>query len=161
MAAARPRTLGEIHPDTVAPYLGHYDNAELMQRCLEMTLDYLKTRQQFGVAIGSFQALQHRAVDLFIQQQLARHATAAAIRTATSGVSGTALSLAASSAKSRAAHAALMIGTQAIQLHGAIGFTDEYDLGLYVNRIVRLAASLGNAAWHRKRYADLGEGARS
>jgi alkylation response protein AidB-like acyl-CoA dehydrogenase len=132
----------------------------LMQRCLEMTLDYLKMRQQFGAAIGSFQALQHRAVDLFIQQELARHATAAAMREAATGASGPALSIAASSAKSRAAHAGLMIGTQAIQLHGAIGFTDEYDLGLYVNRMVRLAASLGNAAWHRRRFADLSEGAR-
>ncbi|KZD08973.1 acyl-CoA dehydrogenase family protein [Oceanibaculum pacificum] len=131
----------------------------LMQRALDMTLDYLKTRQQFGVAIGSFQALQHRSVDLFIQQELARHATAAAIQKAEAGAAGRDLSLAASSAKARAAEAAMTIGTQAIQLHGAIGFTDEYDLGLYVNRIVRLAASLGNAAWHRRRFGDLSEGA--
>lgn len=131
----------------------------LMQRSLEMTLEYLKTRQQFGAAIGSFQALQHRSVDLFIQQELARHATDAAVAKAEQGVTGKALSLAASSAKARAAQAAMLIGTQAIQLHGAIGFTDEYDLGLYVNRTVRLAAMLGNAAWHRNRFGDLSEGA--
>lgn len=125
----------------------------LMQRALEMTLDYLRTRRQFDAPIGSFQALQHRAVDLFIQQELARHATAAAVRTAAGAGHGRALSRAASSAKARAAHAALLIATQAIQLHGAIGFTDEYDLGLYVNRIVRLAASFGNAAEHRRRFA--------
>ncbi|WP_439514244.1 acyl-CoA dehydrogenase family protein [Oceanibaculum nanhaiense] len=135
----------------------------LMQRSLEMTLEYLKTRQQFGAAIGSFQALQHRSVDLFIQQELARHATDAAVakadRGANQGVTGKALSLVASSAKARAAQAAMLIGTQAIQLHGAIGFTDEYDLGLYMNRTVRLAAMLGNAAWHRRRFGDLSEGA--
>lgn len=131
----------------------------LMQRALEMTLEYLKTRQQFGAAIGSFQALQHRSVDLFIQQELARHATDAAVQKAEQGTTGKALSLAASSAKARAAQAAMLIGTQAIQLHGAIGFTDEYDLGLYMNRTVRLAATLGNAAWHRRRFGDLSEGA--
>ena len=131
----------------------------LMQRSLEMTLEYLKTRQQFGAAIGSFQALQHRSVDLFIQQELARHATDAAVQKAEQGATGKALSLAASSAKARAAQAAMLIGTQAIQLHGAIGFTDEYDLGLYMNRTVRLAATLGNAAWHRNRFGDMSEGA--
>ncbi|WP_300302413.1 acyl-CoA dehydrogenase family protein [Ferrovibrio sp.] len=131
----------------------------LMQRALELTLDYMRTRQQFGVAIGSFQALQHRAVDLFIQNELARHAKAAAVRAVEHGAQGKALSLVASSAKSRAAHAGLLISTQAIQLHGAIGFTDEYDLGLYVNRMIRLAASLGNAAEHRRRFGDLSEGA--
>lgn len=131
----------------------------LMQRSLEMTLEYLKTRHQFGAAIGSFQALQHRSVDLFIQQELARHATEAAVQKAEHGATGKALSLAASSAKARAGEAAMLIGTQAVQLHGAIGFTDEYDLGLYVNRTVRLAATLGNAAWHRSRFGDLSEGA--
>lgn len=131
----------------------------LMQRSLEMTLEYLKTRQQFGAAIGSFQALQHRSVDLFIQQELARHATDAAVDKAEQGATGKALSLAASSAKARAGEAAMLIGTQAVQLHGAIGFTDEYDLGLYMNRTVRLAATLGNAAWHRRRFGDLSEGA--
>lgn len=131
----------------------------LMQRSLAMTLDYLKTRQQFGAAIGSFQALQHRCVDLFVQQELARHATAAAVRAADAGAAGKVLSRAASSAKSRAGLAAMRIATEAIQLHGAIGVTDEYDLGLYVNRIVRLAASLGNAAWHRHRFDRMSEGA--
>lgn len=131
----------------------------LMSHALDMTLDYLRTRTQFGVPIGSFQALQHRSVDLFIQKELARHATEAAVRAADGGAVGTALSVAASSAKARAAHAGMLIATQSIQLHGAIGFTDEYDLGLYVNRIVRLAASLGNAAEHRRRFGALSEGA--
>lgn len=131
----------------------------LMQRSFDLTLEYLRTRKQFGAAIGSFQALQHRAVDLYIQQELARHATNAAVRMAAGGALGNSLALAASSAKARAAHAGLLIGTQAIQLHGAIGFTDEYDLGLYVNRIVRLTASLGNAADHRRRFGALSEGA--
>ena len=130
----------------------------LMQRAFAMTLEYLRIRQQFGAPIGRYQALQHRCVDLFIQQELARHAVAVAVRAADQGATGQRLALAASSAKSRAAHAAMLIANDAIQLHGAIGFTDEYDLGLYVNRTLRLAASLGNAAWHRRRYADLSEG---
>jgi alkylation response protein AidB-like acyl-CoA dehydrogenase len=128
----------------------------LMDRALEMTLDYLRTRRQFGKPIGSFQALQHRAVDIWIQRQLARAAVDAAVRTLDSPTStATARQQAASSAKSRASHAALMLCTQAVQLHGAIGFTDEYDLGLYLNRALNLSAWLGNAAEHRRRYGAL------
>ena len=130
----------------------------LMDRALEMTLDYLRTRRQFGKPIGSFQALQHRAVDIWIQRQLARAAVDAAVRTLDSPTStAAARQLAASSAKSRASHAALMLCTQAVQLHGAIGFTDEYDLGLYLNRALNLSAWLGNAAEHRRRYGALAQ----
>ena len=128
----------------------------LAERMLEMTLEYLRTRQQFGKPIGSFQALQHRAVDLWIQGELAKAAVAAAERVLEdSSAAPVARSLAASSAKARAAEAALTIGKQAIQLHGAIGMTDEYDLALYFNRALTLSAWMGNAAEHRRRYAAL------
>lgn len=128
----------------------------LMDRALEITLDYLRTRKQFGKPIGSFQALQHRAVDIWIQRQLARAAVDAAVRTLDkTGSSANARQLAASSAKSRAAHAAMLLCSQAVQLHGAIGFTDEYELGLYFNRALALSAWLGNAAEHRRRYGAL------
>ena len=130
----------------------------VMSRALDMTLEYMKTRVQFDKPIGSFQALQHRAVDIWIQRQLARAAVDAAVRTLDSPTStAAARQLAASSAKSRASHAALMLCTQAVQLHGAIGFTDEYDLGLYLNRALNLSAWLGNAAEHRRRYGALAQ----
>jgi alkylation response protein AidB-like acyl-CoA dehydrogenase len=128
----------------------------LMERCLDLTLEYLKTRQQFGQPIGAFQALQHRAVDMWIQKQL----TEAALRSALDvfddpAADDRARMLAASSVKSRASQAALYVCGQAVQLHGAIGFTDECELGVYVNRGLALAARYGNAAWHRRRYGEL------
>lgn len=126
----------------------------MMDRMQEMTLEYLRTRQQFGKAIGSFQALQHRSVDLWMQKQLA-HAAVNAAAAAFSTLSPEARSAAASAAKSRASDAALLIGKQSIQMHGAIGVTDEYDLGLYVNRSLTLAAWLGNGAVHRRRFGEL------
>ncbi|MEM8974798.1 MAG: acyl-CoA dehydrogenase family protein [Pseudomonadota bacterium] len=128
----------------------------MMDRSLELTLDYLKVRKQFGQAIGSFQVLQHRAVDLWMQKEVARHATEAAIKALDSeSVTPTARAISASSAKARVGEVALKMANETVQLHGAIGFTDEYDLGLYVNRILAAAPYLGNAADHRKRYGEL------
>lgn len=126
----------------------------MMDRMLEMTQEYLRTRQQFGKAIGSFQALQHRAVDLWMQKQLS-HAAVSVAAANFASLSPDARSAAASGAKSRASDAALLIGKQAIQMHGAIGVTDEYDLGLYVNRTLTLSAWLGNGATHRRRFGEL------
>jgi alkylation response protein AidB-like acyl-CoA dehydrogenase len=128
----------------------------LMDRALEMTLDYLRTRQQFGKPIGSFQALQHRAVDIWIQLKLAGAVLDASVRRFDSpGADAQARASAASSAKSRAAHAALVLCNQAVQLHGAIGYTDDYDLGLYLNRVLTISGWLGNATEHRRRYSAL------
>jgi alkylation response protein AidB-like acyl-CoA dehydrogenase len=129
----------------------------LMERVIELTLDYLRTRKQFGKAIGSFQVLQHRAVDLWIQKELSRAAVTAAVR-AFPNASLVVRGAAASGVKARASQAAMLVCNQAIQLHGAIGFTDEYDLGLYVNRALVLSAWLGNATEHRRRYAQLESG---
>ncbi len=127
-----------------------------MDRALELTLDYLRTRKQFGKPIGSFQALQHRAVDLWIHRQVTRAVVDAAIRAFDSPASDArARTLAASSAKARAAQSALLLSNQTIQLHGAIGTTDEYDLGLYVNRALTLSAWMGNASEHRRRFGAL------
>lgn len=128
----------------------------LMDRALDITLEYLKVRKQFGQAIGSFQVLQHRAVDLWMQKEVAGHATEAAIRAVgAAGINPVARAIAASSAKARVGEVALKMANETVQLHGAIGFTDEYDLGLYVNRILTCVPYLGNAADHRNRYGDL------
>ncbi|HEY5292219.1 MAG TPA: acyl-CoA dehydrogenase family protein [Burkholderiales bacterium] len=130
----------------------------LMDCALDMTLEYLRTRVQFGKPIGSFQALQHRAVDLYIQKELSRAALNAAAATLDDpGCTPAARAAAASGAKARASQAALAICGEALQMHGAIGYTDEYDLGLYLNRALVLSAWLGNASAHRSRYATLSD----
>jgi alkylation response protein AidB-like acyl-CoA dehydrogenase len=126
-----------------------------MKRANEMSLDYMKTRVQFGKAIGSFQALQHRAVDLYIQQELADAVLRDVIGQLDDAPADIARALAASRAKSRCADAALAITRAAIQFHGAIGFTEDCDVGLYVKRAMTVSAWLGNARTHRARYARL------
>ena len=125
---------------------------------LEMTLEYLRTRVQFGKPIGSYQALQHRAVDMYIQKELTRATLAAAVATLEDpDCTPEQRAAAASSAKARATQAALAVCKEALQMHGAIGYTDELDLGLYFNRTLVLSAWLGNAGAHRSRYAALAQ----
>ncbi|HSB49455.1 MAG TPA: acyl-CoA dehydrogenase family protein [Burkholderiales bacterium] len=133
--------------------------AGVMERSLEMSLEYLKTRVQFGKPIGSFQALQHRAVDLHIHQELASAVLEEALGVLDRGPAAPARAAAASRVKARCADAAARITREAIQLHGAIGFTDEFDAGLYLKRALVLTAWLGSASWHRRRYARLASGA--
>ena len=125
----------------------------IMGRALEMTLEYMKTRVQFGKPIGSFQVLQHRAVDLYIQQELSSAVLADCLNVLDEEPDARMRSAAASRAKARCTDAALLITRQAIQLHGAIGFTEDCDVGLYVKRAMTLAAWLGNGNAHRRRYA--------
>ena len=133
--------------------------AGVMERALEMSLDYLRTRVQFGKPIGSFQALQHRAVDLHIQKELAAAVLDEGLTALDRGPGPDARAAIASRLKARCADAALKITREAIQLHGAIGFTDDYDAGLYLKRAMTLAAWLGGSVWHRRRYARLTAGA--
>ena len=126
----------------------------LSVRALDMTLDYLRQRKQFGKAIGSFQALQHRAVDLYVTTQMMRAAIDRAARVF-EGADARDKALIASACKARCSDGALAIAKEAIQMHGAIGYTDEHDIGLFVRRAIKLAAWLGNGAQHRKRYAAL------
>lgn len=133
-----------------------------MERALELTLDYLKTRRQFGQAIGSFQVLQHRTVDLWMKMQVTQHALNAALRRAMApDVPRDARALAVSGLKARTAEEAHKMANETVQLHGAIGYTDEYDLSLYVNRSLTLAPYLGNASEHRRRYDTLKQTARA
>lgn len=127
----------------------------VMSLAFEMTLDYLRTRVQFGKPIGSFQALQHRAADLYVQQQLASAVLDEAIASLDKEPDARTRSALASRVKARCSDAASKITRAAIQLHGAIGFTDEYDAGLYLKRAIVLTAWLGGASWHRRRYARL------
>ena len=122
---------------------------------LDMTLEYLRTRRQFGRPIGSFQALQHRAVDLFIRKRVGEAVVHEALEAFDAAETAEERARAASRAKYRSSEAALLVARQAIQLHGAIGFTDESDVGLYLNRALVLAARHGNAQWHARRLGRL------
>ena len=127
----------------------------VMDRAFAITLDYLKTRQQFGRAIGSFQALQHRAADLKIQVALTRASVEAAAAVLDAGATGPVRQAAVSRAKARASEAAMVVCRQAIQLHGGIGYTDEADPGLFLRKAMVLANLYGSAALHRARFANL------
>ncbi len=127
----------------------------IMERSFAITLDYLRTRKQFGKPIGSFQALQHRAADLKLQIALTRASVESAAATLDSGAPLVQRRVAVSRAKARASEAAMLVTRQAIQLHGGIGYTDEYDVGLYLRKAMVLANSFGSARWHRTRFAAL------
>ncbi|MBP1847247.1 alkylation response protein AidB-like acyl-CoA dehydrogenase [Rhizobium petrolearium] len=127
----------------------------IMGRAFAITLDYLKTRVQFGQPIGHFQALQHRAVDMEIEIGLTRAVLRDAVEAFDSGDDCRRI---VSRAKARAADAAMLVTRQAVQLHGAIGYTEEADIGLFLRRAMVLAPRYGSAGFHRQRYGGLTEG---
>ncbi len=127
----------------------------VMDRVFGITLDYLKTREQFGRKIGSFQALQHRSADLKIQVSLARATVNAAAATQDNSADARVRMAAVSRAKARASDAASIVTRGCIQLHGGIGYTDAADPGLFLRKMMVLAPAYGNAALHRARFRDL------
>lgn len=125
----------------------------IADQAFDTTLDYLKTRVQFGAIIGSFQALQHRAADLFGELQLARSAVEAALVAIDND--DPALPRLASLAKAIVGETVHAISQQMVQLHGGIGMTHEHDAGLYLKRARVAAQCYGSTAWHRERWARL------
>ena len=123
-----------------------------MDRVFGITLEYLKTREQFGKKIGSFQALQHRSADLQIQLALTRAVVEAAARTMDTAKDPRVRQAAVSRAKARASEAASVMTRGCIQLHGGIGYTDAADPGLFLRKMMVLAPMFGSAALHRARY---------
>jgi alkylation response protein AidB-like acyl-CoA dehydrogenase len=124
-----------------------------MSQIFDMTLAYLKTRVQFGVLIGTFQALKHRAARLFMEIELARSATMAAARAADEGAAD--FTQLVSLAKARCSDAYILAANEGIQMHGGIGMTDEHDAGFYLKRARVAEMTFGDAAWHRNRWARL------
>ena len=124
-----------------------------MSQVFEDTLDYLKTREQFGVVIGSFQALKHRAANVFMEIELCRSAVMAAATAAGAGEGD--LPLLVSLAKARCSDAFVLATNEGVQMHGGIGMTDEHDAGLYMKRARAAEMTFGDAAWHRDRWARL------
>lgn len=127
----------------------------LSRAALSNTMDYLRTRQQFNRTIGSFQGLQHRAADLYIQQELSVAALKRAVADFEAAETQEQRSIAASRAKARCSSAAMQIVKEAVQMHGGIGYTDEHSIGIYLKRALTLSAWLGNSAEHRARFAAL------
>jgi alkylation response protein AidB-like acyl-CoA dehydrogenase len=119
---------------------------------LDMTLEYIKVRQQFGKPLGSFQALQHRAADCFVDIELNRSLI---YRVSSAWDAGQCHPAMVSATKARATRCALETTRAALQLHGAIGYTDEHDIGLYYKRAVVLAALYGNDDNHTNRFSRL------
>ncbi|MBA1204989.1 acyl-CoA dehydrogenase [Pseudomonas capeferrum] len=135
--------------------------AELLgaaQQLFQTTLDYLKTRVQFDVPIGSFQALQHRAAQLYVDLALARSAVMAGLAALDAhelndAQRGRLVSL----AKWKAGDTAIKVANEAVQMHGGIGVTDELDVGLYLKRVRVAQACLGDRDFHCERYSALDE----
>ncbi len=133
-------------------------SAELLGTSCEAfdrTIEYLKTREQFGVPIGSFQALKHRAADLFCELELSRSVVLEALRAADEGRAD--VPKLASAAKARCSDTAVRVACEALQMHGGIGMTDEEEIGFFLKRARAAELTLGDAAYHRDRFARLSQ----
>ncbi|MBC7455090.1 MAG: acyl-CoA dehydrogenase, partial [Massilia sp.] len=119
----------------------------------DRTIDYLKTREQFGQKIGSFQSLQHRAAHLFCEVELARSATLRAL-TALDDKDDRA-SLFASLAKAKSGEVAKLATNEGVQMHGGIGMTDDFDIGFYMKRARAAQETFGDIAFHGDRLARI------
>jgi alkylation response protein AidB-like acyl-CoA dehydrogenase len=125
-----------------------------MQTVLMMTRNYLTERKQFGVAIGTFQALQHRAVDMFVETELGK-STAILAMLKVSDENSDERRRAISAAKVQLAVSGGYVVRQGTQLHGGIGVTDEHDVGLYFKRMHILSTLFGDEVFHTARFAAL------
>jgi alkylation response protein AidB-like acyl-CoA dehydrogenase len=124
----------------------------VMGKAQEITLDYLRTRKQFGKLIGSFQALQHQAANIYVRIEATRSLV---FQIAASNEVYSIDPTMAIAAKAKASEDAIAVGQNCIQLHGGIGFTDEHDIGLFLKRAMLLSSQFGNAAAQRRRYVAI------
>jgi alkylation response protein AidB-like acyl-CoA dehydrogenase len=141
------RTLDALRAGAAAEQLG------LGYGAMERTVDYLKERRQFGVAIGSFQALQHRAAHLYAELEVARSAVLKAQQLIDAG--SPVATQAVSVAKAMTDFAATLAVQEGVQLHGGVGMTDEFDIGLFMKRAKVLSMLYGDADYHADRLASL------
>jgi alkylation response protein AidB-like acyl-CoA dehydrogenase len=129
------------------------ESVGVAQGSFDMTATYLKQRKQFGELIGSFQALQHRASHLYSELEIARAAVIKAQQLLDAGSEKADLMV--SVAKAKAGKAASLAVKEGVQMHGGIGMTDEYDIGLYMKRDRALAEFMGDLYYHADRVAKL------
>lgn len=130
-----------------AEMLGH------AMQSFDVTLDYLKTRVQFGQVIGTFQALQHRAAKMFTDLELARSCVEGALQAIDRDANDVAQM--ASLAKAKVGDLVHLVSNEMVQMHGGIGMTDAHDAGLYLKRARAQEATFGGSSFHRDRYATL------
>ena len=123
------------------------------QECFERTLAYLKERQQFGVAIGSFQALQHRAAKMFIDIELSKSVVIKGLKAIDTNEEN--LTELASVAKAKLGQTLKLVSNEGIQMHGGVGMTDEVEIGFFVKRARVAQQTLGDYNYHLNRYAKL------
>jgi alkylation response protein AidB-like acyl-CoA dehydrogenase len=129
--------------------------AGAMKFACDTTLEYLKTRKQFGVPIGTFQALQHRIVDLYIAQEQARSMACLACSKIDSSENAADRARAVSAAKIKIADNARLVSQEAVQLHGGMGMSEELKISHTFRRLTVLAQQYGDADHHLERFASL------
>lgn len=123
------------------------------QECLEQTVEYLKERKQFGEVIGTYQGLQHRAAHLYSEIELGKSIVLKTLQTLDMAPDHAAMMV--SAAKSKMGSVAQLAAQEAIQMHGGIGMTDEYDIGFFIKRVRVAAALFGDTNYHTDKFARL------
>lgn len=127
-----------------------------IQEVFDRILDFLKTREQFGILIGSFQGLQHRAATMYSEIELCKSVVRAALAGLDdAGKSNAEIAELASIAKAKLSETFFLVSNEGIQMHGGIGMTDEFDIGFFLKRARVAQQFLGDASFHRDRYASL------
>jgi len=129
-----------------------------MSKAFDLTLEYLKTRDQFGVKIGSFQALKHRAAEVYMEIELCRSVVMAAARAIDSGDKSGDKEVAklVSLAKAKCSDTYILATNEGVQIFAGVGMTDEYDIGFFMKRARASELTFGDSAYHRARWATLG-----
>ena len=126
-----------------------------IQECFERTVAYLKERKQFGVAIGSFQALKHRAADMFCEIELSKSCVLEALTALDEDREREEVAKLASLAKAKVGETYNLVSREGIQMHGGIGMTDEFDIGFFIKRAAVAEQTFGDVNFHRNRYGEL------
>jgi acyl-CoA dehydrogenase len=126
-----------------------------VQEVFERTVEYMKQRSQFGVQIGAFQALQHRAAIMYSEIELCKSLVLKALHELDRGEEAEDLPALASMCKAKLSEVYMLVSNEGVQMHGGIGMTDEFDIGFFMKRARVAQQTLGDAAFHRDRYASL------
>ena len=125
------------------------------QECFDRTVAYLKEREQFGVPIGSFQALKHRAANMFCELELSKSVVLEALTALDDGRDAKEIAKLASLAKAKVGETFHTVSREGIQMHGGIGMTDEFDIGFFIKRAAVTEQTFGDVSFHRNRYGEL------
>lgn len=161
VTVSKSQLIGELHQgfSLIQPVVAETTRAicaeavGIMQKLTETTVEYSKTREQFDTAIGKFQALQHRMVDMFIAGEQTRSLLYRAVCSANANSNDSQKDLLA--LKVMVGRAGKLIGGEAIQLHGGMGMTDELDVGHYVKRLMMINTTFGDADYNQARFSKL------